>query len=111
MTENNLPPFYVGQKIVALVTHPDGFYTEGSVYTVRAIQKGVCACHQEDWEVAIGVLIYGQGLECVTCLEVVGKTGEMLFEDCADFAPIETTFQPISLTKVLEEETALIGVN
>lgn len=102
----NLPPFYIGQRVVCL----EGFskYKKGKIYTVGALFKTDC-CNV--WKVG--------------CIKIKGSSDDMFECACGAkpvfipipyyvlsakfFAPINENFQPISLEKVLETE--LISVN
>ena len=102
----NLAPFHVGQKVVALQGGSDDYIQKGTVYTIRAIFPFSCGCYCVD----VGVL--NEGITRCRCLHgvVVDYPVYRLFEP-KFFAPILENFQSISLSEILEEETKLIGVN
>jgi hypothetical protein len=107
MTKDNIPPFYVGQKVVALATSLKSMNKQvikGKIYTV-------------------GEMVFCCGQWLVGCKELLIKTKEPFFlchistknkycgGPASKFAPLHENFQSISLSKILEEETKLIGVN
>lgn len=107
MREINLPPFYVGQKVVALTT--DIFFRRAikdRVYTVLGLQATCCG-----WNIDIGAKVTQLKLQCGTCNKIIGDTNGIGWLHVKHFAPITENFQSISLEKVLEEETKLISVN
>lgn len=102
----NLPPFYVGQKVVALKDspyHPE--MRKGKVFTVLALN--FCCC----WSIDIGLKVMKSHLYCADCNIVFGQHGSIAWKCAKRFAPLEENFESISLEKVLETETKLIGVN
>lgn len=119
MKENiNLPPFYVGQKVVALASGSSGSFNvvKDNIYTVAFCITNMCkkSCkHSCDWD--IGLLEFPAKKDtsfCARCDMETRHTGKYYFIASSKyFAPIESTFQSISLTEVLELETPLICVN
>jgi hypothetical protein len=107
--ENNLPPFYVGQRVVALKTSPIVLGVQikrGDVYTVKEIF--FCKCKQ--WILVVNeVAISYQGQRIMCCIENVAYSNAG--GSAKYFAPILENFQSITLEKVLEQETKLISVN
>lgn len=107
MKHTSIPPFYVGQEVVAVRNQPDGDFKKGDTFKVTSCFFGCCS-----WEVTVG--IYDTNFEsiCNICSGGISFYGkhEAPYHASA-FAPITSTFQPITLEKVLEEETKLIGVN
>ena len=105
----NLPPFYIGQKVVALYSFDNyaqaGFNTpiEGETYTVRGLRqlqgkKGII------W--------------CVDLIEVRneirtfkdGAVGEVAWA-CSQFKGIEPITTKLELTKVLEKVNEFVFTN
>lgn len=106
MSTENLPPFYVGQKVVCLKTSPTGVPKKGCTYTVQAcFQCPECKeWHIKIFEVASPYTKY-------SCCIPIKTTGKYIGGPAKYFAPIHENFESISLSKVLEEETKLISVN
>lgn len=105
MKENNLPPFYVGQKVVLLVDSIN--VKKGDVFTVLRCFKHCCV-----WLVDVGLLspVYAN-LGCTKCEAVLRlEKGKPLCPESCCFAPIESQFQSISFKEVVEIESPLISV-
>jgi hypothetical protein len=104
--ENNLPPFYVGQRVVAL--RSIGCVKKGKEYVVLGLFK-CTKCHV--WYVqhthAKGVVLNDKFPCCGNPI----VTKDYRAASAKHFAPIEENFQSITLEKVLEQETKLISVN
>jgi phage terminase large subunit-like protein len=109
MEQINLPPFYPGQKIVALKTSKCKKIQNGQTYTAAFCVKGCC----QGWDVGIKEMPANEDhSQCFKCRKVVLHTGKFFLIGMASaFVPLEETFQPVSLTKVIEEETKLVCVN
>jgi len=105
----NLPPFYPGQKIVALKTSKNKKIKKGQIYTAAFCVNGCCC----PWDVGIKELpAYDDRSYCSKCMKYVLHTGKFyLVCNASYFVPLEETFQAITLEKVLENETSLICVN
>lgn len=107
----NLPPFYVGQKIVRIVNSSNSKYKIGDEHICYGCIKCV-GCG--NWSVDVGIRVerfcYVLLFAC-NCNWKMGMSEPIQYFDAKSFAPIEKNFQSISLEKVLEEETKLISVN
>ena len=97
----NLPPFYVGQKVVYLDLSI-GFCVEGS-----KIKRGqiVVVKGLDFSKLHVG----SKSKTKAWFIEISEHPGCLYI--ASDFAPVQENFQSISLEKILEEETKLIGVN
>lgn len=105
MREINLPPFYVGQKVVSLI---DGHLVKkGDIKTVLSIYKYCCV-----WHIDVGLIspIDWTGT-CPHGTKLVIKKGKPLHPESICFAPVQENFQSISLTEILKQETKLVGAN
>jgi len=105
MKEINLPPFYVGQRVVALRSHSQNKFKKGSVHIVKGCKNSCCG-----WLVNIGVSSMRYKWECSDC----GKTNPsdgVWWMAAYCFAPIEPTFQSITMRETIEIESPLISVN
>lgn len=106
MSNTNLPPFYVGQKVVALTT--GYFHEKGHVYTIADMM--FCdKCKKWHALTKETTLMPASKYKC-DCYNDLNTT-IYLGGDAKYFAPIEENFQSITLEKVMEKETPLIGVN
>jgi hypothetical protein len=111
MADINLPPFYVGQRIVAIKDHSQGRFKKGDEFVVKDQKMKCCG-----WAV-----YYGDNMKFPKgtiiewpCSHCGGKTlskDQRVFFKSTSFVPIEQNFQSISLEKVLEKETPMISVN
>lgn len=108
MKHTSIPPFYVGQEVVCI--NPIGRLVKDKKYTVLGLfQCKVC----KKWQIGFCDMDGDEsGMKCpcgwITSTE---NAGPYRFAYAHRFAPITSTFQSITLEKVLEEETKLIGVN
>lgn len=106
MDNKNIPPFYVGQEVECIKSHLWGFISKGQKFVVTGVYK-FCCC----WQVTVGVDTGWMDSTCNKCNHVSNhKNNEFPFA-ASLFSPIITNFESISLNKVLELETPLIGVN
>lgn len=105
MKEINLPPFYVGQRVVAIKDHSMGSFKKGDIKTVLGIEK-LCCC----WNIDVGIKFSQILWQCNTC-KALKDTNQIGWINARSFAPIQENFQSISLEKILEKETELISSN
>jgi len=112
---NNLPPFYVGQKVVAL---SNGLVRrKGKVYTVTMLDK--CKCGHiihldnityEPNDMNGKPITKGEKYEC-NCGDIIVHDGFAKFYS-DNFAPIqESPFPSLTYSKVVEKESELISLN
>lgn len=110
MSEINLPPFYVGQKVVALATSRNVLgcqVVKDSIYTVAGnFQCPVC----KKWMIDIKEILCPWMDNLQRCCVDVPYSKYMSGRS-EKFAPLLENFQSISLEKVMETETPLISVN
>lgn len=92
MDNINLPPFYIGQRVVALDDSCPGFGYQYKKGDEKQVDKLRFSEKSKKWDFL-----------------PVGESRYHLA--CHKFAPIQENFQSISLEKVLELETPLISVN
>lgn len=94
--------FYIGQKVVALVSYPDFGLTKDSVYTVVDIL--VCSCGNQfiSWGVKHDVI--EPKITCRKC----GKSTPVKFSDWVtdskNFAPLESYRESFSIAMELVQE-------
>lgn len=111
MDNLNLPPFYVGQKVVCICPEVYRVWPKGQTFTVA--DNGKCL-NCGEWHTAIKetVLSHIGNIDCTFCRASTSmKSGIFMGTDSKSFAPIQENFQSISLEQVLELETPLISVN
>ena len=98
----NIPPFYIGQIVVAICNHPFGFFKKNDEFSISFIRPSSCKC--SGWEVSIGILGMHDATICHKCNEsFITNNNEAIF-DAARFVPKQDSFKAISLTKILKEE-------
>lgn len=111
--QSNLPPFYVGQKVVCLksATNNFGHYcVKDHVYTVLELNRCKCGA----WKIDIGVKDesnHATKMSCGKCKGPYDRRSYAIWADATNFAPIHEDFQQITLSKVIEIESSLINVN
>lgn len=102
-------PFYIGQRVVVIESHPDELFKKGDEFIITDIKKGLCKCN--NWNVQIGEIFgKGRGSHCTICNTKISSSGILWFF-ANRFAPIEEKFESISLYEIIETETALISKN
>lgn len=102
-----IPPFYVGQRVVAVRDSISGKWKKGDEFTVRGLLP---YCHGNAIDIGFKKP-YLTGTKCEHCSQRVNPPDAIDWCKAKCFAPITSTFQNISFSKVLEAEQELIGVN
>lgn len=111
--EIQLPPFYIGQRVVALKTKGNSlgiFIEKGKEYTVKDIEA-LCECGY--WMVDAGfkaIPNHGGYCECGKYLSNSIIKNQVWISHVL-FAPIQESFESISYSKVMEKESSAISVN
>ncbi len=107
---NNIPPFYPGQKVMAVNTHSQRDFIKGDKFVVSAVYQLSCC---KVWVVQIGLSlgVMRSGLTKCRC-GTFFKTGAYNVYDCNMFRPVqEQTFPLMTYAKVMEKEKELISAN
>lgn len=100
---NNLPSFYVGQKVVYI-----GRYKEliGSIHTITKVYKIRCGCYIVETD-NLSNDDYNTCSDCGCRIYIYGKVGM-----ASSFKPLqESVFPSLTMSKVLEKESQLISMN
>lgn len=99
MTRIDLPPFYVGQRVVAISDHSQGAFKKGDEFTIGSIVKTCCK-----WCVTIGIKANYTIRQCSVCKQEYLAEQQWLFN--ADmFVPLEEKeFKNITFEKLIEAE-------
>lgn len=106
MKEINLPPFYVGQKVIGVLPNRFNKPEKDKIYTVLDIRQGCC-----EWEINVGISPHDPNfIECGVCKKHFQHNGTLWLR-VSRFAPIQENFQEISYSEVVKEEKRLISVN
>lgn len=108
----NLPPFYVGQKVVAIENQSQGAFKSGDEFVVKSITRPMCGCVNH-WIVDVGVKSWCNLIRMTSCCS---KTLQMpdstWFFNANRFAPLQQQKYPlIKLTKVIEKGKVLLCEN
>lgn len=99
---NNLPPFYVGQKIVSLINASNLGIKKGDEFEVKRIQKACCKDY--DYLVDIGIFVKHHYSQCHKCNTTFDKTG-VIWLNRKLFAPLQQQkFPLIKLSQIKENE-------
>ena len=101
----NIPPFYVGQRVVAIVDHSQGAFKKGDEFTVTSIYFGCC-----QWLVTIGIYPLRPKWKCDHCYSIHASPEEWEFF-CYRFAPIHTDFVSITFEDTIIIESPLISMS
>jgi len=99
----DIPPFYVGQKVVAIDSHSLGYWKKGDEFTVLSIKRGCC-----EWEIDIGIRHLLPFTRCGVCLSVFPS--DFMYR-CSRFRPLQEATMPLmtfSNIKEKEKEEILI---
>lgn len=112
MSEINIPPFYVGQEIIAIVNCPRGAFKKGDEFTITSIVKSQCKC--PGWDITVGLLEPSSppGWQCSDCMQI-GRNkfrNEQTFSS-SDFRPKIVIAEFISMKQLAEQQLETIGVN
>jgi hypothetical protein len=99
MENNDLPPFYVGQEVVANSNHHQNTFKKGDEFIVQSILK----CGKE-WAITIGINRYGR---CRCC----GKISYTHHFYANRFSPKHKFGAFISMKEFTEKQLEIIGVN
>lgn len=113
MEKIEIPPFYVGQEVVANCNHHQGIFKKGDEFKITSIRRSFCSC--KDWAVTIGII--GSGFSaiqrCPVCKEMTSDTkptDEWLFSAWR-FSPKIEIKEFISMKQLVEEKLELVSVN
>lgn len=94
-----LPPFYVGQRVVAISNHEQSAFRKHNLFYVTSIKKGRCKC--AEWIITIGILTPFPFGRCNNCDIIWGSEPEWEFAS-SRFAPADQ-MQIVTYSKMLEE--------
>lgn len=108
MKEHEIPPFFIGQEVVAIKDHSKGSFKKGDEFKITGLFK--CCC---GWNVTIGIRDnsgYPQEAICGSCGrgEIIGVRVEWRYNSKI-FAPKHNYGAFISMSEAVQLET--IGAN
>lgn len=102
----NIPPFYIGQKVVAIKDHTQGYFNKGDEFVVKGIEKTCCV-----WVIIIGVRT-GWNISICVCRKSINNPNDMGRFNVASFAPLQQQSYPLmTFSKIVEKEKEEILIN
>lgn len=105
--QDHIPPFYLGQEIIAIATHENNNYKRNETFIVRQIKY--CSCGCKNWVIDIGIVTEFKHMQCCISDRVYENDNFYL---AINFRPIQKMrFTPISYKKVIAIESELISIN
>lgn len=101
-----IPPFYIGQRVVRLESTNDGTLKKGEEFIVKGIKF---CCSAIGWRIDVGR--FPENYKSYACSSCHKQYEEPCIWIASKFAPLEenTEFQAITFTKILEKE--LVSIN
>lgn len=100
--------FEVGKKVIAIATHPAGYFKRGQVFELLAMRKSTCNCKTP--ELHIGLQASGEAVWCRACGMVIYNYSRdgIRWLDSVRFAPYDDSLSETSIEELiytLEEQT------
>lgn len=109
MNNINLPPFYVGQKVVAVINHSQGYFKKGDEFIIKNVVKNKCACGY--CSVDVGIISKLRKTECFDCRVIFNNDGFCLFDPTA-FRPLQQSKFPLmTFTQIKQKEQTEILID
>lgn len=99
MNKLNLPPFYVGQKVIAVRSHSQGVFNKGDVFTVTGVIRKCCG-----WNVSIGIPSTKPSWHCGICDRSHHSETEWFFSQRMFTTAQEKNFPLMTFTQIKETE-------
>ncbi len=111
MENISLPPFWVGQKVVAIKNHSQGVFKKGDEFIVKAVKINHCNCCK--FVIHIGIPNAQRGfLYCKRCLATYTKNWNEWWFNPALFAPaLQSKFPLMSFSQIQETVLEQLGEN
>lgn len=101
---NNLPPFYVGQKLIYTGWKKE---LKGTIHIVSELIRQGCGC----WHVISKTLPLGQYNFCYYCSCFV-ESNCLHNANAKSFSPLqESPFPSLTMKEVVKEESKLVSLN
>jgi hypothetical protein len=90
----NLPPFYIGQKVVCINANNNFDLIKGEKYTVTNVVKTKCC---DKWQIEVGIIFNKFERKCVACNKKSGTYNTFLSDRFAPLhsAPAYLTFKEL----------------
>lgn len=103
MSENNLPPFYIGQRVIRIENDINGFIEKGVIYIVQDMKY---CCSKWGWRIKLAGISHEKPAMCEGCGEIDWFTFA-----AKNFAPVEENFEMVSYKEVIRKEKPLTCAN
>lgn len=106
----NLPPFYVGQLVTCIESHPDlPIVRKGNQFTVLGIKMG---CHN-NWQVDIGISGNDKGVleKCTVCNKTGLSDGIWWIGAFRFTSTKESSFPSMTAKEIVTKELKLVSMN
>jgi len=100
----DIPPFYIGQEIVAIRDHSQGVFKKGDEFRITSISKASCSCKGK-WLVTIGIPKTSSLAKCHFCYTILEITGSEWVFGSLNFAPKFKLGEFVSMKEVVQLET------
>ena len=97
--------FEVGKKVIAITTHPDGYFKSGNVFELLAIKKA-CKCYSSGFLLLIDLdLPNHKRTGCFTC-GYLDKFGESWFMSFS-FVPYDDSLSELTDADIIYSEETI----
>ncbi|HET8963745.1 MAG TPA: hypothetical protein VFM99_07605 [Chitinophagales bacterium] len=96
---NNIPPFFVGQRVVAIKDHSQGVFKNGDEFVITSIFPGCC-----QWLVTIGIPVNLDKTECTLCGTIHNSPKKERYFGSSSFAPVIEEFIQMTYKQCINAE-------
>ena len=91
--------WHIGQEIVCVKSHSQGYVTCGKIYTINGLQKSMCKCN--DVDIDVGITTNNTRFACGGCeARWLNNAGVVWISETL-FAPLE--YNQDAINELLEE--------
>jgi len=97
--------WYIGQKIVCVKSHQQGWFKEGEIFTINGLRKCLCKCNTLD--IDIGMIDNSGYAECYTCKSSYYDNSVLGWFNETRFAPLDEMQAHESAIKELLKENEI----
>lgn len=93
--------WYIGQEIVAIETHKDGYFKEGEIFTILGLRTSKCKCRKI--HIDIGSALYCMTSICSMC-GFIDDLSDVRWHGEESFKPLDELCNISELTDQLKYE-------
>jgi len=108
MKNTEIPPFYIGQEVVAIRDH-EGWFKKGDEFRITSITPSQCAC--PGWEVTIGITDGDEFFHCDDCGQLCRQNVGEIISPADHFRPKLEIKTFISMKELAEQGLLTISGN